>query len=213
MQVLIDNKKMQVFVTKKITNKNTYIRVKDDLNIYVTTNYLTTNNQIIKLINDNQEVILKMYLNMLKRKNFDNDFYYLGKKYNIVYVNNNSLVLTDDKVLVDREYDINKWLLKQSKIIFKKHLDNIYKNFPVNIPYPSLTIRNMKTRFGVCNIKTKRVTLNLELIKRDLKYLDYVIVHELSHLVYPNHSKKFWDLVELALPNYKILRKELKKYE
>ena len=71
----------------------------------------------------------------------------------------------------------------------------------------------MKTRWGVCNVKTKRVTLNLELIKKDIKYLDYVIAHELSHLVYPNHSKNFWALVERVIPNYKILRKEMRSYE
>ena len=71
----------------------------------------------------------------------------------------------------------------------------------------------MKTRWGVCNVKTNRVTLNLELIKKDIKYLDYVIVHELSHLVYANHSKDFWNLVSVLVPNYKELRKELNNYE
>ena len=71
----------------------------------------------------------------------------------------------------------------------------------------------MKTRWGVCNTRTKRVTLNLELIKKDIKYLDYVVAHELSHLVYPNHSKDFWALVELVIPNYKELRKEMREYE
>ena len=63
----------------------------------------------------------------------------------------------------------------------------------------SLTIRKMKTRWGVCNYKTKRVTLNFNLIKKDIKYLDYVIVHELSHLLYPNHSKNFWKYVKIAV--------------
>ena len=67
----------------------------------------------------------------------------------------------------------------------------------------------MKTRWGVCNVKTKRVTLNLELIKRDIKYLDYVIIHELSHLLYPNHSKDFWKCVSDNMKDYKVVRKEL----
>ena len=60
------------------------------------------------------------------------------------------------------------------------------------------------------NITRKIVTLNLELIKLDIKYLDYVIVHELSHLIYPNHSKDFWNVVSKYCPNYKIYRKEMK---
>ena len=98
-------------------------------------------------------------------------------------------------------------------MIFKEELDKMYNIFPVSIPYPSLTIRLMKTRHGVCNVKTHRVTLNLNLIKRDIKYLDYVIVHELSHLVYANHSKDFWNLVSIINPDYKKLRKELNSYE
>ena len=48
------------------------------------------------------------------------------------------------------------------------------------------------------------------IIKLDIKYLDYVIVHELSHLIYPNHSKDFWNLVYKYCPNYKLYRKEMK---
>jgi predicted metal-dependent hydrolase len=74
-------------------------------------------------------------------------------------------------------------------------------------------IRNMKTRWGVCNVKTHKVTLNLELIKKDLIYLDYVIVHELSHLLHANHSKAFWQCVEDNFKDYKKIRKELKEDE
>ena len=70
----------------------------------------------------------------------------------------------------------------------------------------------MTTRWGVCNTRSKTVTLNLELIKRDTKYLDYVIVHELSHLIHANHSSDFWDLVEENMPDYKKYRKEMKEF-
>ena len=70
----------------------------------------------------------------------------------------------------------------------------------------------MKTRWGVCNTRNKRVTLNLELIKKPLFCLDYVIVHELSHLIHPNHSKDFWLLVEDNCKNYKQIRKLMKEY-
>ena len=66
--------------------------------------------------------------------------------------------------------------------------------------------------FSKGDIKTKTVTLNLELIKRDLKYLDYVIVHELSHLIEANHSKAFWALVEENCKDYKKYRKEMKDF-
>ena len=94
--------------------------------------------------------------------------------------------------------------------LFKNRLDYIYNIYKENIPYPSLRIRKMKTRWGVCNTKLKVVTLNSELIRYDLEKLDYVIIHELAHLIHHNHSKQFWLLVEKYCPNYKKIRKELR---
>jgi len=142
-----------------------------------------------------------------------NDFYYLGQKYDIIYSDNKDLILEDDKVYINKEFDLDKWLKKRASFVFKFELDKIYNSFPYKIPYPSLTIRSMKTRHGVCNTKTKRITLNLELIKLDVVYIDYVIIHELSHLIYANHSKDFWAVVEEVMPNYKKIRKELKNNE
>ena len=92
-----------------------------------------------------------------------------------------------------------------------KHLDNIYNNFSKKVPYPSLTIRKMKTRWGVCNKKLQKVTLNYNLIYMDTKYLDYVIVHELSHFIHFDHSKNFWSLVGENEPNYRQIRKEMRE--
>ena len=68
----------------------------------------------------------------------------------------------------------------------------------------------MTTRWGVCNTKSKVITLNTELFKYDIECLDYVVIHELSHLVHANHSKEFWNVVSKYCPNYKILRNKLK---
>ena len=70
----------------------------------------------------------------------------------------------------------------------------------------------MTTRWGVCNIKTHVITLNTELITKDIRCLDYVIYHELSHLIEANHSKKFWAIVEENCPDYKKWRKLTNKY-
>ena len=69
----------------------------------------------------------------------------------------------------------------------------------------------MKTRWGVCNRANNNVTLNSNLIRYDEKVIDYVIFHELCHFIHPNHSKMFWDLVSIYVPNWKIYRNELKK--
>ena len=212
MKLQIDNNIYPIVIERKKSNKNTYIRVKKDMTIQVTTNYFTSQKAITKLIEENTDKIEKM-INQQKTKNENNTgFFYLGKKYDVVYVEYCDISLGESKVFLNKKLDIDKWYKKQARVIFKDHLDNIYHRFSKRIPYPDLRIRKMTTRWGVCNVKTKTVTLNLELIKRDTKYLDYVIVHELSHLIHANHSSKFWDLVEENMPDYKKYRKEMKDF-
>lgn len=213
MKIVVDNIKMDVIITRKINNKNTYLRVKDDLGIHVTTNYFVSDKKIEKLINDNLISIKKMYDKQLKKIKQEESFFYLGCEYEVIYKDIDNIIIEDRKIFVKDKITLDKWLQKNAKKIFKEELDKIYSIFPLEIPYPKLTIRKMKTRWGVCNTRLKKVTLNFSLIKKDIKYLDYVISHELSHLVYPNHKKDFWGLVSKVIPNYKELRKELNNYE
>ena len=212
MYLVIDDIRYNVVIDKKRSTKNTYIRVKDDLTIYVTTNIFTRDKDIAKLLDENYDSICRM-IKKQKVKNTNNEnFNYLGKNYEIIYVDYCDISFGEERVFLNKNLDIDKWYKKQAKTLFLEHLDIIYNNFSRRIPYPDLKIRKMTTRWGVCNTKLKTVTLNLELIKRDTKYLDYVIAHELSHLIYPNHSRDFWDLVGENCPNYKIIRREMKNF-
>ena len=156
--------------------------------------------------------IINMYNKQAFKKELNDSFYYLGNKYDLVKTNNKEVIIGSEKIFIPKNLDINKWLKKQASIIFKERLDYWYDRFTYEIPYPSLTIRKMTSRWGVCNSKLKRVTLNLELIKKDLACLDYVICHELSHFIEMNHSSKFWEVVEENYPNYKNIRRVMKNY-
>ena len=207
-----NDKTYDVVIDKKPTNKNTYIRVKKDMTIYVTTNYFTRDKEIKKLLDNNYSSIVKMIKQQEIKRKSNEGFNYLGKKYDIIYVDYCDLEMGLEKVFINKNLDIDKWYKKQAKTIFRKRLDYIYNNYTENIPYPDLKIIKMTTRWGVCNTKLKTITLNLELIKRDIKYLDYVIVHELSHLIEANHSSRFWSIVEKNYKDYKKIRKEMKDF-
>ena len=213
MHYSIDNKIYDVEITRKKGQKYTYVRVKDSNTISVTTNRLTPNFEIERILKKSDSSIRKMIKSKEKELTFSKNFYYLGKKYDVVNTNDGNIILGSDKVFIDSRIDIDKWYRYKASTLFKDRLDYWYNQFSRSIPYPSLTIRKMKTRWGVCNIRDKKVTLNLELMKHDIDCLDYVIVHELSHLVYGDHSKNFWNVVEENYPDYKDIRKRMKKYE
>ena len=73
----------------------------------------------------------------------------------------------------------------------------------------SWQIKKMRTRWGSCNVVSKHINFNLELAKRPIKEVEYVILHELSHLVENTHNQKFIAHVETYMPNWKLYRKEL----
>ncbi|MBE6153285.1 MAG: M48 family metallopeptidase [Firmicutes bacterium] len=205
-----NNNKYEIIIEKKKI-KNMYLKVKEDLKIYISCNRFVTSRQIEKLINDNYDAICKMIDRQAKNKIKSSEFYYLGKRYDIVFSDIfNSIDVSDNKIYVKDKNTLEKWLNNQMKLIFKEELDKCINNFQEKIPKVNLKIRNMKTRWGVCNRSNNNVTLNSNLIRYEINIIDYVIYHELSHFIHPNHSTSFWKHVEKYVPNYKILRNRLK---
>ena len=210
MKFLIDDKEYEVVIQKK-NNKNTYIRVKEDLKIYVTTSYFASKLYVYNLLEQNKEY-LKKVLTKQEIKNENTSFKYLGKKYDVIICNIvNKVEFDENKIYTPSEKELDNYIKKNTLELFKERLDYNYNLFLENIPYPKLKIRTMKTRWGVCNKRDNSVTLNSKLIEYNIEALDYVIIHELSHFVHFNHSKEFWMLVSKYNPNYKQIKKYLKE--
>lgn len=205
MRIELSGIDFEVVITKKRI-KNIYFRVKEDLKIYVNCSYLCSNSYIEKLLIKNEKEIIKMY-NNIKNKVSDNNIYYLGEKLEFIETK---------KVKIDNSYaygpsieKVNEYLEKNSLKFFESRLNRIMIEFK-DLPKFRLRIRKMKTRWGVCNKSSMTVTLNTELIHKDVSLIDYVIIHELCHFKHMNHSAAFWNEVEKYYPYYKLARKRLK---
>lgn len=200
---------IEVIVNRK-NNKNIYFRIKEDLKLYVNAPIFLSSNSILKLIKENESALLKMYEKM-ESKTRDNDkFWYLGKKYYIEIKDDTpEITFTEKYVYTPSLPELDKFYQEKVVEIFTKEVDIAKKCF-AHLPEFTLKFRKMHTRWGVCNITKKTVTLNTELLKKDIELLDYVIIHELCHFFEGNHSKKFWALVGAAYPNYKEARKKLR---
>lgn len=205
-----NNNKYEIVIVKKRI-KNMYLKVKDDLKIYISCNRFVTTKQIEKMINDNYKTICTMIDNQIKSRNKSKEFYYLDNKYDVIFSDVfNSVEIDNNKIYVKNKGTLDKWIKKQMINIFESELNNCINNFEETLPKINLKIRTMKTRWGVCNRSNNNVTLNSLLIRYDIDVIRYVIYHELSHFIHPNHSSAFWNLVGKYEPNYKILRNRLK---
>ena len=200
---------IEVVVNRK-NNKNIYFRVKEDLKLYVNAPIFLSSNSILKLIEENESSILKMYEKVAGRSQDDGMFEYLGAKYKIEIKEDTEEVSFDgETVYTPSKEALDKFYQEKVVEIFTKEVDIAKKCF-AHLPEFTLKFRKMRTRWGVCNTLKKTVTLNTELLKKDVELLDYVIVHELCHFFEGNHSKNFWALVEQAYPKYKEARKRLR---
>lgn len=208
MQVVIDDNIVDVEVIRK-NNKNIYFRFNNG-NLVITCNYLASEKYLKNLIEKNKKALTKMYLKSMEEKESEAFFNYLGESYTILYDENVKKVsFYNDTIITKDEKMLNKFYMEQVRKIFTERVEKLSILFD-DIPKFSLRFRKMKTRWGVNNVTNRIVTLNTELLKKEISLLDYVIIHELCHFYEANHSSRFWAQVEKRYPYYKLARKKLR---
>jgi predicted metal-dependent hydrolase len=188
----------KIIVTVKLENKKNikhcYLRIlKADL-IQIRANKYFTIFDAKDLINRKKEWIESSIQKMSEKSLNDDEFLFLGetKNYNDYNIKN-----------IDKFYraEIEK-ILPQKVEEFSKKMNL----FPTSISY-----RKNKRTWGSCNYKNG-LNFNILLMKFPIEVMEYVIIHELSHIKHKNHSKDFWNLVAFYCPNYKEVEKSFKKF-
>ena len=127
-----------------------------------------------------------------------------GKRFEIFV--NETVCENDRKILIENAF--RKWYRKTANEAIKDRLDDYCKI--TGLTYNTMRIKEQKTRWGSCSNKGN-LNFNWKLIMSSQWVIDYVIVHEICHLRYLNHSKEYWAMVEMYMPNYKEAREWLKK--
>ena len=105
-----------------------------------------------------------------------------------------------------------KWCKKYFLDFFTNRVNYIYSKTFNNTLYPTIKIKTMKSMWGNCNFVKRVITLNLYLAKARIECIDYVITHELAHLIHHNHSKDFHTLMTQLMPDWKVRKKLLNNY-
>ena len=194
--------------------KNSYIRVNRDSKVVLKTPRVTEryiNNLLEKKESWIREALLKTVVNRPKNVNLEDEVMLFGDVYSIDIDEAKELRKLLGRLKTSNESNILRCYDDFYKLYAKKYLTQRVEHFSnvMNLKYSEIKFRKMKSRWGSCSSK-KVITLNSGLVKIKKELIDYVVVHELAHLVHMNHSKNFHDLVEKYIFNSKKIRKELK---
>lgn len=106
-----------------------------------------------------------------------------------------------------REKLFTEWYRQELKRVLESVIIGCEKKTGVHAD--EFRIKNMKTRWGTCNIEKRRIWINLQLAKKPMECLEYVVIHELVHLLEKNHTHRFHALVEEYCPTWREAKKML----
>ncbi|MDU2489164.1 MAG: SprT family zinc-dependent metalloprotease [Clostridium celatum] len=206
--------------------KNVTLKVKRDGSIHLTVPETATDDYIERVISNKQEWIesqLKHFNeNYEKPKEKEmvsgESFKYLGKNYRLkvieakeefvrLYRGYIEIYVNDKNNTAKKQELLKKWYQEKAKKKFAE-LVHEYEEV-VKEEVNNIKVITMQTRWGSCNVENRNINLNLELIKKPRYCIEYVILHELAHLKYPNHSKQFWEYMGVHMPNWEWRKNKL----
>lgn len=127
-----------------------------------------------------------------------------GNKYIDLYVRPESTVEKREKIMYD-------WYRQSLKKIIPAYIKKWEEIMRVTVN--DWGVKLMKTKWGTCNVKDKRIWINLELAKKNPRCLEYIIVHEMVHLLERHHNEKYKAYMDKFLPNWKSIKDELNSFQ
>jgi predicted metal-dependent hydrolase len=167
------------------------------------------------------------------RKNFDNQsretkreyvsgesHYFQGRRYllNVIYQPGKPEVKIRNKTHLDLFVKEGSSLEQRERVMTDWYRANLKKRSSpliakwqkkIGVELKDWQVKRMRTKWGTCNIEARRIWLNLELAKKPIHCLEYIIVHELVHFIERRHNDRYLSLMNKFLPNWKFCRNEL----
>lgn len=218
------------YTINKAKIKNIYITIENG-EVVIKAPWYTTRNQIQEVVESKRDWIMKKLeeynVSPRKAKEYEDGekFQILGESYylNIYYkdINNAILNVENEKIEIilplsyaeeDNTEQIKKMIDKMYYMIAEREVESAMEKTRkmVGLAPEEYKIKKIKYAWGTCSSR-KVITINQSLMMYSRKAIEYVVLHEICHLKYMNHSKKFWEMVESYMPDYKEAEKELKK--
>lgn len=209
---------------KKI--KNMYLKVCRDMSIVITAPLRMTVYSIKKFVNQKVDWIEKQLKKEKERGGSDylkgikttSSAQILGERLLIVINQGKKEIKRIDNCVIIMVPDVNddnqiddlysKWWRQNAEMVFDNLTDKFMPIFAKhNIKKPTIVIKKMTTLWGTCSRAKKQITLNEYLLKFDIRFIEYIILHELTHFLYSGHQKNFYDFVTIHMPDWKERKK------
>jgi len=216
---------LEIKIIKKRV-KNITLKVKPNCEVILTAPYFTKDEYLESFIKKKEDWI-KRQLEFFRSKTVvqreyvsGEDFYYLGRRFRLKVIENDTpsikldrnycyLYIKDKNDFLKKQNLVQKWYAENAREVFFEIIEKYQKIVKRRIN--KITVRKMKTRWGSCNSAKGYINLNLELIKKPKECIEYVIFHELAHLIYPNHSKDFYNYLSTYMLDWKRRKEKLEK--
>lgn len=240
MQLQYNSETIQVHIVRS-KRKTICMSVNKDGSVTVKAPRLyPTDKEIAKFVESKADWVLKQRerqqeredMKLVRRFETDYSFPYLGeerliemqaaKKTSITYENNKIIIKTPAYEALESDYeafvnaekieklrnDLKKWYKKQAKEYVTKRVD-YYKEI-VDVTVTSVSIKSRKSQWGSCD-SNGNLTFSWRLVMARPEAIDYVVIHELCHRKYMDHSKQFWSEVQKYMPDFKEQKKWLEE--
>lgn len=204
--------------------KNINLRIRCDGTVCVSANDSVPEQYIHEFVQQKMHFIQKALAEFNEQKSLmvQTKSYVTGESFNLlghslrlrVQQSNKPSVYTDGVYLfldtkMPEDYEkkhrqILRFYHQQCLNVFGEILSEVYSKFQkYGVEKPCLKLRNMKTRWGSCIPKKSTITLNKKLIEMPRHCIEYVVTHELCHLIHPNHSRAFYDMLTMFMPDWR----------
>jgi predicted metal-dependent hydrolase len=210
MVIDIDNKQYKVlFIHKKV--KRTFIKINAQKDIIATSSQKLSEKDINELIYENIEWIKKQIRIIKDIPIQKNEFLLFGEIYQLVYDQGlKAAYKIEGKNVFYRDKGLDK-LVNDQCLIISELFKKCSTYFKVTVT-PFVTFRKMKSKWGVCHYKTGKIVINKILVHVPVELINYVLFHEFTHFIHPDHSKNFYNDLSKLVPNHKQLKQRLKEY-
>ena len=141
--------------------------------------------------------------------------------YNVIYHKGNSKVKVRNNTYIDLYVKEGNNETQRKNVMTSWYRQQLKQDIPqliakwepiINVEVKDWGVKQMKTKWGTCNTQAKRIWLNLELAKKARHCLEYVVVHEMVHLLERSHGERFVALMNRFMPNWRFYKDELNRF-